>query len=179
MGRNKGSRTGVIVTVPVVCLQCGDTFHVLGKRRPDGPKPAKYCSSICYHASQSGVRPPGFEGLRRRAPKGRTPWNAGQVCPQLAGDKNGMHGRTHTPEVRERLSRATSANLSTLTLARLASAQAPLRRSDPEYQRLFRVGWRPIRRKALERDGHACIACGSGGAVNGSSRHAVQCCHPP
>jgi hypothetical protein len=159
VGRNKGSRTGVVVTVPVTCSMCGTIFQVLGKRRPDGPRPAKYCSSACYHASQVGRRPPGFIAKPGGAPKGRVPWNAGKKCPQLSGERNGMYGRTHTPEVRERLSAATSTNLSTLARARLVGAVPPLRRSDDLYRQLFRIGWRTIRRRAIERDNGRCLVC--------------------
>jgi hypothetical protein len=162
MGRNKGSKTGIVVTTPVTCLTCGATFQVLGKRRPDGPRPAKFCSPACYRISRLGIRPPGVGG----APKGRIPWNKGKNCPQLAGERNGMFGRTHTPETRAMLSRLASLQLSELT-QRVADARVPLPRSGPEYNRLFQPGWSAIRKAALERDGHTCVICGfNGGRMN-------------
>ncbi len=161
VGRNKGSQTGVVVTHPAICQACGRTFPILGKRRTDGPRPAKYCSHRCYTDSNKGHgQPPQLKG-KGGAPKGREPWNKGSVCPQLAGERNGMFGRTHTPETRTLLSRLTSSQLSELSRQRVAVTQAPLARSDPEYSRLFRLGWRSIRRTALERDGHACAICGA------------------
>jgi hypothetical protein len=163
MGRNKGSKTGVVVTQPVVCRICEATFHVTGKRRPDGPRPAKYCSEACYHASRIGIPNPNFRG---GAPKGRIPWNKDKTCPQLAGERNGMFGRTHTPETRAMLSRLASLQLGELT-RRVAGARVPLPRSGPEYNRLFQPGWSAMRKAALERDGHACVICGfSGGRLN-------------
>ncbi len=167
MGRNKGSKTGIIKTVPAICKNCGTTFQVLGKHRQDGPKPAIYCNASCYHASKRGTKPSWFIG-KGGAPKGRVPWNKGKSCPQLAGENNGMHGRTHTPEVRAILSQHTSSQLSVLTRQRQAAATPPLQRSDPLYPQLFRVGWRPLRKKALERDGHICRAC------NGNERLTVH-----
>ncbi len=161
MGRNLGSKTGVVITVPAVCGQCGKTFQVFGKRRPDGPRPARYCGGPCYHASMRGRRPPGFVVSPGGAPKGRTPWNKGRKCLQLSGERNGMYGRTHTPETRALLSRLTSTQLSELTRQRIANSQVPLARSDPEYSRMFRLGWRSARRAALSRDHEACVACGS------------------
>jgi hypothetical protein len=163
MGRNKGSKTGVVVTQPVVCQVCEATFHVTGKRRPDGPRPAKFCSEACYHASRTGIRNPNFRG---GAPKGRIPWNKGKSCPQLAGERNGMFGRTHTPETRMMLSRLSSLQLGELT-RRVAGARVPLPRSGPEYNRLFQPGWAAIRKAALERDSRTCAICGaSGGRLN-------------
>lgn len=163
MGRNKGSKTGIVVTQPVVCQVCEVTFYVTGKRRPDGPRPAKYCSEGCYHASRIGIPKPEFRG---GAPKGRIPWNKDKTCPQLSGERNGMFGRTHTPETRAMLSRLTSLQLSELNRRR-AGARAPLARSDPEYNRLFRIGWDAIRKAALERDNRTCVICSfSGGRLN-------------
>src|SRR5690349_5700809 len=153
MGRNKGSRTGVLATIPATCQHCSTVFQVPGKRRQDGPRPARYCSPDCYHTSRAGQRPPGFVANPGGAPKGREPWNKGKVCDQLAGERNGMFGKTHSDDVRRLLSELTSAQLSVLTLRVLAGAEAQIRRSDPAYQSLYNKGWRPIRARALERDG--------------------------
>ena len=100
------------------------------------------------------------------APKGRIPWNKGKTCPQLAGELNGMFGRTHTPETRAMLSRLASLQASELT-RRLAGARVPLPRAGPEYNRLFQPGWYAMRKAALERDGATCVICGfSGGRMN-------------
>jgi len=161
MGRNKGSQTGVIVTIPATCKQCSSEFRVLGKHRQDGPRPAKYCSTTCYRASRVGKRPPGFVTHPGGAPKGRQPWNKDQQCPQLAGEHNGMYGKTHTDEVRRLLSVKMSAEMSVLRLRVLAGGTPVIQRSDPEYQALYGKGWRPVRAKALARDKRTCQACGA------------------
>jgi HNH endonuclease/NUMOD3 motif len=161
MGRNKGSQTGVVVTVPATCQRCSSVFQVLGKHRQDGPRPARYCSPGCYHASRAGQRPPGFIAKPGGAPKGREPWNKEKHCPQLAGENNGMYGKTHTEEVRQLLSELTSARLSVLTLRVLAGSAPQVRRSDPEYQKLYNKGWRTIKAKALARDDRLCKVCGA------------------
>jgi hypothetical protein len=174
MGRNKGSKTGVVATWPMTCQnpQCGREFRVLGKHAAHSKRPAKYCSPACYqmHHAITGKRSEitrealaraKAEGKRLGPPKGRVPWNKGQECPQLAGERNGMFGRTHTPETRAMLSALASSQLSELTRQRLAGAQAPMKRSDPEYSRLFRLGWRTIRMQALERDSYTCRVCGA------------------
>lgn len=154
--------------IPMLCKGCGVQFLVAYAYRPDGAKPSKgYCTQACFVQALRDHRVEGMgsNGFQRGHPgnprKGRIPWNKGKTCPQTSGERNGMFGRTHTPEVRELLSRQTSAQLSELTRQRLAGAQAPLRRSDPLYSQIFRVGWRTIRRKALERDGHTCRVCGT------------------
>jgi 5-methylcytosine-specific restriction endonuclease McrA len=172
VGRNKGSQTGIVVTYPMTCQnpECGREFRVVGKRAAHGSNPARYCSQACYHRATviGGNRGQRVRESLARAkaagkhigpPRGRIPWNKGKECPQLAGERNGMFGRTHTPEIRALLARLASEQLSELTRQRLGGAQAPMRRSDPEYSRIFRVGWLPIRRQALERDGFACQVC--------------------
>lgn len=156
MGRNKGSVTGVIVTQPVVCTQCGTVFQVLGKYRPDGPHPRKYCGCACYHASQSGIRPPWLPENWGGAPKGRVPWNKGRKAPQLSGANNGMYGRTHSQQARQVISEAARRQF------------AHLLPSDPfankrTYRHFFMRGWREIRVRALERDDKQCRRCGFSG----------------
>ena len=173
MGRNKGSKTGIIVTIPVICKICGNTFRVVGKHRPNGPRPAQYCSQECYHISKKGKPNLSALGSGRGAPKGRIPWNKGRKCPQLSGECNGMFGRTHTPEVRERLSKISSQHLSALTRSLLDGTQAPLKRSDPVYSILFRVGWKPIRQKALDRDNNTCQVCNGERSTKVTVHHRV------
>lgn len=161
MGQNEGRAPR---TAQIKCRNCEELSDVPWKYRQDGPKPATYCSRDCHlDAQRKGRDRPNLgrykNGHGTGAPKGRAPWNKGKQCPQLAGERNGMYGRTHTPEVRELLSKLASSQLSELTRQRLAGAVAPIRRSDPEYSRIFRVGWRPIRQKAIARDGGVCKMC--------------------
>lgn len=160
MGRNKGSRTGVVITYPVECQnhECGTVFRVVGKYAPHGAKPQRYCSAACYQASRRGKQPPQFVG-KGGAPKGREPWNKGKSCPQLSGSRNGMFGKTHSPEVRAKLAELARLQMSELTRRLSDGRTVLLPRSDPEYGKVYMRGWRKARREAIERDGHACTAC--------------------
>jgi hypothetical protein len=165
-GRAWGNGLNPHPPITLTCKECGQTFSVAYAYRPDGPKPTGgYCSRKCVGSAHSrGVYPhvgyqPGHTQTQHLW--GRVPWNKGRKCPELSGERNGMFGRTHTPEIRAQLSRLASAQLSELTRRRLAGAVAPMRRSEPEYSRLFRIGWRPARRAALERDGQTCQVCGA------------------
>jgi 5-methylcytosine-specific restriction endonuclease McrA len=151
MGRRPGSRTGIIQTIGLTCLQCGATYSVLGKRRRDGPRPSFYCSPRCYHATQSGKRPPGFMAHPGGAPKGRIPWNKGKRCPQLSGQRNGMHGHIHTDAARAKMAKAAEKSV--------PYARPPVFHEERLYRALYRKGWRKARRAALLRDGNACALC--------------------
>jgi hypothetical protein len=145
----------------MTCQQCGDKFQVLGKRATHSKRPAKFCSHRCYADSKKGLPQDARLIGRGGAPRGRVPWNRGKQCSQLAGENNGMHGQTHTPEVKALLSAKAVSDLSALT-NRLANAGiVPLPASDPAYEILFRRGWEAVRERALRRDQRTCQDCGT------------------
>src|SRR5688572_17766690 len=138
MGRNSWSKTGIQFTLPATCQHCAATFNVAYARRQDGPKPQKYCKVECYHAAKkgrsTGPRKPGVN--RGGAPKGRVPWNKGKKCPQTTGERNGMYGKTHTPEARA-IQGAVAFKQLTTYRREFADLEVLIARDDPNYRKIF------------------------------------------
>lgn len=64
--------------------------------------------------------------------KGTPAWNKGLKCPQWSGEKHGMHGKTHTPEVKQRLREFhLGTKLSEETKRRMSEAQRKIGKKPP------------------------------------------------
>lgn len=64
--------------------------------------------------------------------KGTPAWNKGLKCPQWSGEKHGMYGKTHTPEVKQRLREFhLGTKLSEETKRRMSEAQRKIGKKPP------------------------------------------------